>query len=316
MGHAAHKAHGRTGGLSISGLMSKSSHAAHSAKAMRQAEAVTTQGAVVELDAAVAEKINEIIPPTRRSIRIERQAQNRRHAAVVSASLAALVGTTATASLALGGVNRSHLAVADSTTTSNIKAVGAASRSEDRASLNGTQVSGHNAQTSNYGAWNLGDPNTSLDVAMMSKSAANNPKVADLMDQDAGLLPAGFDPNHDTGDTGNAYEFSQCTWWVYVRRHQLGLPAGSHMGNGAMWGSSARALGYWVDHTARHVGDIMVFAPGQDGTDPSYGHVAIIEKINPDGSAETSECGSVMNGKTYSKTYTAAQVAQHEIIHY
>ncbi|WEV72045.1 CHAP domain-containing protein [Bifidobacterium sp. ESL0790] len=316
MGHAAHKAHGRLGGLSISGLMSKSSHAAHSAKAMRRAEAMASDGAVVELDAAVAEKINEIIPPTRRSIRIERQAQSRRHAAVVSASLAALVGTTATAAMALGGVNRSRMAVADPTTTSNIRAAGAASRSEDRASLNGTQVNGHNAQTSNYGAWDLGDSNTSLDVAMMSKSAANNPKVADLMDQDAGLLPAGFNPNHDTGDTGNAYEFSQCTWWVYVRRHQLGLPAGSHMGNGAMWGSSARALGYWVDNTARHVGDIMVFAPGQDGTDPTCGHVAIIEKINPDGSVETSECGSVMNGKTYSKTYTAAQVAQHEIIHY
>lgn len=43
----------------------------------------------------------------------------------------------------------------------------------------------------------------------------------------------GFDPNHVTGDVGNAYAFSQCTWWAYVRRHQLGLPVGSHMGNGA-----------------------------------------------------------------------------------
>ncbi|MDF7663508.1 CHAP domain-containing protein [Bifidobacterium sp. ESL0763] len=316
MRHAAHKALGRTGGLSISKLMSHPTHAAHSAKAMRHAAAVTSGGAVVELDAAVAEKINEIIPPTRRSIRLERQAENRRHYAVVSASLAALVGTTATAAIAMGG-GRSRMAVADPATTSVIRpADGAASRSQDRASLDGTSVSGDNAQTSNYGAWDLGAANTSLDVAMMSKSAANNPKVADLMDQDAGLLPAGFDPNHATGDVGNAYEFSQCTWWVYVRRHQLGLPVGSHMGNGNMWASSARSLGYWVDNSARHVGDIMVFAAGQDGTDTTCGHVAIIEKINPDGSVETSECGSVMNGKTYSKTYSAAQVAQHDIIHY
>ena len=83
------------------------------------------------------------------------------------------------------------------------------------------------------------------------------------MDQDSSALPANFNPNHATGDVGNAYEFSQCTWWVYVRRHQLGLPAGSHMGNGCQWADSARALGYWVDNTPRHVGDIIVFAAGR-----------------------------------------------------
>ena len=80
----------------------------------------------------------------------------------------------------------------------------------------------------------------------MSKSIADNPNVAVLMDQDSSALPANFNPNHATGDVGNAYEFSQCTWWVYVRRHQLGLPAGSHMGNGCQWADSARALGYWL----------------------------------------------------------------------
>ena len=67
----------------------------------------------------------------------------------------------------------------------------------------------------------------------MSKSIADNPNVAVLMDQDSSALPANFNPNHATGDVGNAYEFSQCTWWVYVRRHQLGLPAGSHMATAA-----------------------------------------------------------------------------------
>ena len=116
------------------------------------------------------------------------------------------------------------------------------------------------------------------------------------------------------GDSGNAYSFSQCTWWVYVRRHELGLPVGSYMGNGNMWANSARALGYWVDNTPRHVGDIMVFAAGQAGSDAYYGHVAIVEQINPDGSIVTSECGAVMNGKTYSRTYT--NPGDFQFIHY
>ena len=74
------------------------------------------------------------------------------------------------------------------------------------------------------------------------------------------------------------------------------------------------ALGYWVDNTPRHVGDIMVFAAGQAGADGYYGHVAIVEQINPDGSIVTSECGASMNGKTYSKTYT--NPSDFQFIHY
>ncbi|MDU6641352.1 MAG: CHAP domain-containing protein, partial [Alloscardovia omnicolens] len=101
--------------------------------------------------------------------------------------------------------------------------------------------------------------------------------------------------------SGNAYPFSQCTWWAYTRRHQLGLPVGSYFGNGGQWANSARALGYSVDNTPQ-VGDVMVFLPGQEGADPVYGHVAIVEKINADGSVVTSESGAVMNGKTYTRT--------------
>lgn len=307
MVRAAHKARrGMKRSVAVSSLFAPAK-GTHSLKAVRQAQAVATNGAMVGLTPEVVDKLNEIAPETRRSIRLARESENRRHAAVVSASLAALVGATATAVMA-GNPSRPSLGAGEeTTTTSTLKPVHAASRSEDRVPLR---------SAGSQGTWNLGESNTSLDVSAMSKSIANNPQIANLMDQDYKALPAGFNPNHATGDAGNAYEFSQCTWWVYVRRHQLGLPAGSQMGNGAQWADSARALGYWVDNSARHVGDIMVFAPGQDGTDPSYGHVAVIEQINPDGSVVTSECGSVMQGKTYSKTYSASQVAAHQIIHY
>ena len=169
-------------------------------------------------------------------------------------------------------------------------------------------------RTSAGGSWTLGSDIS--DTGALTVRAASNKTVQALVNgRDKNALPDGFDPNHASGDTGNAYEFSQCTWWAYVRRHQLGLPVGSHMGNGADWAASARKLGYWVDNTPR-VGDIICFGRGQYGSDATYGHVAIVEQVGPDGSITTSECGSVMQGKTYSRTLTADQTKQLQFIHY
>ena len=130
------------------------------------------------------------------------------------------------------------------------------------------------------------------------------------------LTPQGFDGNHGTGDSGNAYEFSQCTWWAYVRRHELGLPAGSRMGNGADWADTASSLGYWVDSTPRP-GDVMVFPRGVAGSDSSYGHVAVVENVIVyDGATYvvTSESGSVFNGRAVSRIID--DVGRFRYIHY
>lgn len=129
------------------------------------------------------------------------------------------------------------------------------------------------------------------------------------------LRPSGFNPNHDTGDKGNAYSFSQCTWWAYVRRHQLGLPAGSHMGDGRMWASTAKSLGYWVDRNPM-VGDVIVFQPGQAGADGYYGHVGVVENvIELDGKkwVVTSESSAEYNGKHFSRIL--GDVERFEYIH-
>lgn len=332
MKHAAHKAMARTTSHAISsqshlslfslipgGIGSHGAHGSHSVKAAAMARTTSGDVAEVAVSRDLAKQFNAVAPVTRRSIRESAQAAQRKSMVLTSSSLAALVGAAATAMSFSNPMASVAAAERDpATTTTELKRVKsqAVSRSEDRTDLSANGSSSVSAQTTNQGSWQLSGTNTDVKVDGMTRATANNPQVATWLDADQADLPHGFDPNHATGDSGNAYEFSQCTWWVYVRRHQLGLPAGSHMGNGNMWGNSARALGYWVDHTARHVGDIMVFAAGQDGTDATYGHVAIIEKINPDGSVETSECGSVMNGKTYSHTYSAASVAQHDIIHY
>jgi surface antigen len=106
---------------------------------------------------------------------------------------------------------------------------------------------------------------------------------------------------HATGDVGNAYPFSQCTWWAYIRRHQLGLPVGSYFGNGGQWWSSAMRLGYTVNHTPS-VGAIVSYLPGQNGSNPVYGHVAIVERVNANGTILTSNCGASMHGTVYYQT--------------
>lgn len=130
------------------------------------------------------------------------------------------------------------------------------------------------------------------------------------------LNPVGFDDGHPTGDSGNGYSKGQCTWWAYVRRHELGLPAGTLMGNGGEWGSTARRMGYWVDSNPQP-GDVMVFKPGQAGSDGYYGHVAVVESVlDVDGFkyVVTSESGMGFGGKTVSRII--GDTGRFDFIHY
>ena len=301
-------------------------HAAHRASARRGAgvgswstgrSSGITQAAGIEgLDDALTAKLNEVAPRTRRSIRLAAKASARRSHIMTGSALTVLVGAAASSMAVSQARDDWSLPLADSVA---INLVTPSSSAGSSGANGGARVSRSDyrqplatASQRNEGSWELGE--SEPDAGQMSKSLASNPVVAVLMDANRSVLPAGFNPNHVTGDAGNAYEFSQCTWWAYVRRHQLGLPVGSHMGNAKDWSGSARSLGYWVDNTPRNVGDIVVFQAGQEGSDPTYGHVAIVEKINPDGSIVTSECGAIMNGKTYSRTLSNVHALNY--IHY
>lgn len=286
-----------------------------------------------EYNAIVSNSVHDIIPQTRREIRLARLATERRKRTIISASLIALVGAVMTSSVVNSSSNylvgsKSYEVPADSYQSSVEKNSDSASRSYNRVALNRVRstrssfyenravvLNGLSTASSHNSKWSL-NSDTNFDISELSRSVANNPQVALLMEADISNLPKGFNPNHDSGDKGNTYEFSQCTWWVYVRRHQLGLPVGSHMGDGRMWANSARALGYWVDRNARHPGDIMVFAPGQAGSDRYYGHVAIVEKVNSDGSIETSESGAKLHGGTFSRKFEASEISKYQFIHY
>lgn len=83
---------------------------------------------------------------------------------------------------------------------------------------------------------------------------------------------------------GNRYGLGQCTWYAYERRMQLGNPVGGMWGNANTWAYAAAANGFLVDGNPTP-GAIMQNGGG-------YGHVAIVEAVNPGVSVTISE----MNG--------------------
>ncbi|MCH9276941.1 CHAP domain-containing protein [Bifidobacterium amazonense] len=339
MRHGAHKAAKENPCIQVAQLLFSPTRGSHSTRAVRAVQFAANDGAILGIDQALADKLNEIAPQTRRAMREAARAAERRSNIIVSTSLAALVGTAAT-SLALANPESPISLAADpATTTTQLKRVtptSSVSRSTDRTPLSSvtdnaasaaessdasdgttTSANGRSQQTSNEGDWQISDDGASLDVSNMSRSTASNPQVASRMDSDYDLLPDGFNPNHATGENGgNAYPWGQCTWYAFERRVELGLPVGSYFGNGADWADSATTFGYWVDSTARHQGDVVVFQPGQLDADAYYGHVAIVEKIHKDGSIEVSESNVKGLGVISHRTISASDAAKLQYIHY
>ena len=87
--------------------------------------------------------------------------------------------------------------------------------------------------------------------------------------------------------TNNSYPKGQCTWWADERYHQLTGYYVPWSANAKDWITGAQSNGWNVSSTP-HVPSILVLQPGTQGADPTFGHVAIVEKVNADGSVYTS----------------------------
>ncbi|HYG83555.1 MAG TPA: LysM peptidoglycan-binding domain-containing protein [Verrucomicrobiae bacterium] len=113
-----------------------------------------------------------------------------------------------------------------------------------------------------------------------------------------------------SASVGNRYDVGYCTWWVYERRAQTGRPIGSFWGNATSWAGFAASAGFKVNNTPA-VGSIMQSSGGWGG----YGHVAFVERVNPDGSVYVSE----MNYQGWSvqsfRTIPAGQAQAYNYIH-
>ncbi|HET6622372.1 MAG TPA: CHAP domain-containing protein [Candidatus Saccharimonadales bacterium] len=115
---------------------------------------------------------------------------------------------------------------------------------------------------------------------------------------------------HSAAVVGNRYAYGYCTWYAYNRRAQLGKPVGSFWGNAATWASYARSSGYTVNHRPAP-GAVMQSAGGWGG----YGHVAVVESVNSDGSITVSEMNYAGWGIVDHRTISAGQASSYNYIH-
>lgn len=103
-------------------------------------------------------------------------------------------------------------------------------------------------------------------------------------------------PSNIAVSAGNRYAWGNCTWYAYERRAQLGNPVGSFWGNASTWGYNARLAGYSVDGNPS-AGAVMVNGGG-------YGHVAIVESVNPGVSVHISEMNAYRWGGGFNRVDT------------
>lgn len=105
-------------------------------------------------------------------------------------------------------------------------------------------------------------------------------------------------PNNENYE-GNLYPFGQCTWGAYNRMAQIGQPIewfSGDGGNGGSWGQSARERGYTVVQGVPSVGWAVSFQGGIAGAVAPYGHIAVVEYVNEDGSILVSETNVIDMG--------------------
>ncbi len=128
-------------------------------------------------------------------------------------------------------------------------------------------------------------------VAQMATATATATATANT--QTGGYTPTSSNSNSGSplpppmaGGGPNGSSFGQCTYWADIRYHQLTGVWVPWSGNAAQWASGAAASGWVVSSTPR-VPSIIVLQPGVEGAF-SIGHVAVVERINSDGSVYTS----------------------------
>jgi surface antigen len=108
---------------------------------------------------------------------------------------------------------------------------------------------------------------------------------------------------------GDLYDYGNCTFWVAMRRAQVGEPIPNTWGNAATWAGRAQADGYTVDHIPAQYA-IMQIADVDNG----LGHVAFVEGVDPDGTWHISEMNVVGFDEVDDKVMPGSSAARYNFI--
>ncbi len=122
-----------------------------------------------------------------------------------------------------------------------------------------------------------------------------------------GYQPGGYTnaPTTYTGGPGvtpDRFSFGQCTYWADMEYHNKTGFWVNWIGNAYQWASGARAAG-WVVSSTPKVYSIIVLQPYVEGAG-YYGHVAVVEHINSDGSVVTSTMNWYAGGGGWDRVST------------
>jgi surface antigen len=112
----------------------------------------------------------------------------------------------------------------------------------------------------------------------------------------------GYDPTSSGvttlpgGGSLNRFAFGQCTYWANMRYHALTGYWVPWLGNAYQWAYGAKISGWIVSSKPNPNGpSIIVLQSGVEGAS-YFGHVAIVERVNSDGSVWTSNFNWYANG--------------------
>jgi surface antigen len=148
-------------------------------------------------------------------------------------------------------------------------------------------------------ALGLGGLLQDLGMNMVSSNSKNSALVGPQAATATAIMQNdGFDPGVDVSRAYNAslgitygsnnFPYGQCTAWANERYHTLTGYYVEWTGNAYQWAYNASLHPGWVVSSTPHVPSIVVFQPGVQYSSPLYGHVGVLEGINPDGSLSTS----------------------------
>lgn len=108
---------------------------------------------------------------------------------------------------------------------------------------------------------------------------------------------------------GNGYDYGWCTWHAANRRIQTGSPIPTNLGNAISWLSIARRAGLPTGDVPK---DGAVLYHKDIG---GLGHVAYVEKVNPDGSALVSDMNYPTWGKVTYRTIQPGDYSRYSFIY-